>query len=349
MKFKFIFFFLGLIWVGLCMAFMNNAKNHLTPLSFKEKLSEYGFFQGDLKLQTPSKGVVPYEINMPLFTDYAYKKRFVVLPVGEKVAFNTDSVLQFPVGTVLIKTFYYPIDERNLTLGNRIIETRLLIHDKNKGWDALTYIWNEDQSDAILEIAGDTKSVSWTDISGKKNTIDYAIPNRNQCKGCHNKYEKMEPIGPSARQLNKTVLIEKSKKHQLTYFKEIGLLSGDIELGKIPSFVSWETADLDKKARAYLDINCAHCHNKNGPASTSGLFLEYNQTDSTAFGFNKAPVAAGKGSGNLKYDIVKGKPKESILLYRMQSLDPGVMMPELGRTIHHKEGIQLIKDWIAKM
>lgn len=80
-----------------------------------------------------------------------------MLPEGEKVDFNPDSVLQFPVGTVLIKTFYYPIDERNLALGNRMIETRLLIHDKNKGWDALTYIWNEDQSDAILEIAGDTK------------------------------------------------------------------------------------------------------------------------------------------------------------------------------------------------
>jgi hypothetical protein len=98
-----------------------------------------------------------------------------------------------------------------------------------------------------------------------------------------------------------------------------------------------------------LDINCAHCHNKAGQAQTSGLYLDWKQTDHTAFGFNKSPIAAGRGSGDLKYDIVPGRPEESILLYRMKSTDPGVMMPELSRSLVHNEGVDLIREWIKGM
>jgi hypothetical protein len=63
----------------------------------------------------------------------------------------------------------------------------------------------------------------------------------------------------------------------------------------------------------------------------------------------KAPVAAGKGSGGHRYDIVPGNPEASILMYRIQSDDPGIMMPELGRSIVHQEGIELIREWILRM
>jgi hypothetical protein len=98
-----------------------------------------------------------------------------------------------------------------------------------------------------------------------------------------------------------------------------------------------------------LDINCGHCHNPKGQAFTSGLFLDWKTQDSTALGFYKTPVAAGKGSGNLRFDIVKGKPSESILVYRMKSTDAGEMMPELSRKLIHTEGVELIKDWIKSM
>ena len=109
------------------------------------------------------------------------------------------------------------------------------------------------------------------------------------------------------------------------------------------------TGGLDARARAYLAVNCAHCHRKEGPAQTSGLYLTEDEKDPTAIGINKAPVAAGKGSGGRMVDILPGDAKQSILWYRMQTSDPGERMPELGRNLVHKEGVALIQQWIDEM
>lgn len=316
--------------------------------NLKDKLSEYNFFEGKMSDQKPAKGVVPYTLNMPLFTDYAQKLRFIQLPDGQTVDFNADSVLQFPIGTKLIKTFYYTNDIKNPEKGRRIIETRVLLRDDDGGWVALPYIWNDEQTEATLEPAGDTKKVSFKDEKGRKTTFDYGIPNVNQCRGCHIRGDKMSPIGPSARQLNGDL----DHENQLVNWKKLGLLRGlPDDLTTVPKFPSIDdkTASLDERARAYLDINCAHCHNLRGPAMTSGLFLDWKMKDSTALGFFKTPIAAGRGAGNMKYSIVPNKPSESILLYRMLSKDPGEMMPEVGRALVHTEGVALIREWIKGM
>jgi mono/diheme cytochrome c family protein len=103
---------------------------------------------------------------------------------------------------------------------------------------------------------------------------------------------------------------------------------------------------LDARARAYLDINCGHCHSAKGPADTSGLWLDAATRDPIRLGECKPPVAAGQGTGDHIFDVVPGRPDESILVYRMSSLDPGAMMPEVGRTTVHAEGVALVRDWI---
>jgi uncharacterized repeat protein (TIGR03806 family) len=326
-----IFCLLLLAFIGLVSA----------DADYKENLSDYGFFKGTLKEQIPSDGVVLYTLNSPLFSDYASKLRFVKLPVGQSVSYNPDSVLQFPVGTAIVKTFYYPIDERNPKKGRRLMETRVLLHEA-KGWVALPYIWNKEQTDAVLEVAGGSDQVSWIDGAGKKQSFEYQVPNMNQCKGCHERSGEMTPIGPSVRQLNDS--------HQLQNWSTTGLLKG-LPKDHIPALVNYSdaSASLDDRVKAYLDINCAHCHNPTGPARSSGLYLTWDSKDHTAYGFFKAPVAAGRGSGNLSYDIVPGKPEQSILHYRMASRDPGVMMPELGRQLTHHEGVELVRSWIASL
>jgi uncharacterized repeat protein (TIGR03806 family) len=326
-------------------------KTEKATVNFKEKLSEYAFFQGDLKEQNPAKNVMPYALNSPLFSDYAYKLRFVQVPDNKAVEYNADSVFQFPKGSAIIKTFYYPVDARNEKKGRRLIETRVLLHQE-KGWVSLPYIWNTEQTDATLEVAGGNTTVSWLDEKGKKQTLDYTIPNLNQCKGCHERNGVMTPIGPSARHLNGDFKYADIAENQLIRWKNTNLLRGvSKELRDVPKAINYENTheNINTRARAYLDINCAHCHNPQGPAQTSGLFLDWKTTDSTALGFYKTPVAAGRGSGNLKYSIVPQKPNESILLYRMESLDPGVMMPEMSRKLRHTEGVKLIREWIASM
>lgn len=321
------------------------------PEGVKLNLSEYGFFQGDLSAQNPAEGILPYDLNTPLFSDYASKLRFVKLPQGLAAQYNAYEVLDFPVGTVLIKTFYYPNDMRKPEKGRRLLETRLLMHEED-GWYALPYIWNEAQTEAQLEVTGGTLEVSWKHTDGKKYELQYSVPNINQCKGCHVKDQKIKPIGPSARQLNRTYAYQEEEENQLQKWSEEGLLTGLPAQEEVPLLAVWddpESGTLDERARAYLDINCAHCHATQSPANTSGLLLSYDQTDTTALGIRKTPVAAGRGSGGHQYDILPGHPKESIVWYRMSSEDPGIMMPEIGRKLVHKEGIQLIEAWISSL
>jgi len=319
------------------------------PLAPKEMLSEYGFFAGNLSEQLPAAEVLPYKLNTPLFSDYAQKLRFVKFPPGQSAAYNPDEVLDLPVGTVLIKTFYYPKDARDATKGRRLMETRLLLHEA-KGWKALEYIWNDEQTDAYLEVAGDSKEVTWVDEQGKRRALTYSIPNLNQCKGCHNQNEQLWPIGPSVRQLNGTLAYADTTENQLLRWQRLGLLTSLPTLDKVPKVPQWDDAKagtVDERARAWLDINCAHCHSPAGPARSSGMFLHWQETDATRLGVMKAPVAAGRGSGGRQYGIVPGQPDQSILVHRLESTDPGVMMPELGRRTVHAEGVQLVREWIA--
>ena len=103
---------------------------------------------------------------------------------------------------------------------------------------------------------------------------------------------------------------------------------------------------LNYPNRSYLDVNCGHCHSPSGNANSTGLYLHLNETRDINLGIFKKPVATGRGSGGYKYSIVPGKPEESILLYRMESMDPGVMMPESGRALTHQEAVEMVRDWI---
>jgi len=312
-------------------------------------LSAYNLFS-DPSVQIPNEGLHPFDLQQPLFTDYAQKYRFVYMPEGSKASYDEKEAFNFPVGTVLVKTFAYPADFRKPTKNIQLVETRLLIHQK-EGWNAWAYVWNEEQTDANLKVAGKTLPVSWVDETGAVRSIQYVVPNKNQCKGCHTYKKAFSPIGPKARNLNKNFPYTGGVQNQLDYWVHTGLLDGVPTIKKAPSIPKMDdvSAPIADRARAYLDINCAHCHRLEGPASTSGLFLTYGETNKTTWGYMKRPVAAGRGSGGLAYDIVPGDPDQSILIFRLDSIDPGIMMPELGRTLIHDEGVELLKEWIRQL
>jgi uncharacterized repeat protein (TIGR03806 family) len=314
----------------------------------KEKLSEYGFFSGNMADLKPVDGVIPYTLNSPLFSNYAEKLRFIKLPQGSNAIYTDSAVFEFPLETVLIKNFYYPVDFRKPEKGRRILETRLLVHEQN-GWQAYPYIWNDEQTEAFYDPAGETKKVSFVNLSGKKITTPYVVPNKNQCKGCHIRNEKMVPIGPSARQLNLDFDPGSGLINQLAWWKAMGII--DQVPDTPPRLAVWDkpaSGDLNSRARAYLDANCGHCHSRSGPASTSGLFLDIDEHDPAHLGVFKSPVAAGRGAGNLQFDIKPGDPHGSILLFRMKTNDPAIAMPEIGRELVHQEGVALIEEWIRE-
>ena len=311
---------------------------------FFSKLSDYRFFK-DLTNQIPTDEVLPYQLQSELFSDYTYKQRFVYVPLSMKVGHEKNKVFMFPVGSVLIKTFSYQNTVSELT--PQLLETRLLIHSEG-GWKAVSYIWNEDQSEAYLSLVGGTIQTSFSDEDGNIRSVRYRAPNKNQCKECHQINASLTPIGPKARNMDLTLSYDDKPQNQLAKWHDLGWIDQDIDFMKMINYSSLNEG-IEDRARAYLEINCAHCHIPGGAADTTGLYLMLEETNEKSLGFYKKPVAAGKASFNLRYSIVPKNPNESILLRRMESMDPGIMMPESGRALKHAEGIEVISEWINSL
>ncbi|MDG5748846.1 SO2930 family diheme c-type cytochrome [Qipengyuania sp. XHP0207] len=293
-------------------------------------LSDYGFF-ADLGAQVPVRHVYPYRLNTPLYSDGADKLRFVYRAAGTQLRADGEGLLEMPVGTALIKTFAFGEgDDR------RLIETRVLLH-RADGWVALPYLWNEDQSDAKLAVAG--ARIELTTPKGE--AISYRVPNKNQCKECHGLQGAVVPIGPKARNLSSEWLTAMVEGGHLDRFPQ--------GADRLPAWETRETADVTAAARAYLDVNCAHCHRPGATASNSGLDLRWEQHDPEALGIGKRPVAAGRGAGGHLFDIVPGAPDKSITVYRMASTEPGVAMPELGKETVDEDGLAIVRRWIEGM
>lgn len=307
-------------------------------------LADYGFFK-DAAGRELADGVVAYDLVNPLFSDNASKHRAVFVPEGEAAAYRETDVFDFPVGTVLIKTFAFAPDMRTPAEGEVYKETRLLIH-KADGWAAFPYLWNEDQTEAVYVPAGKWLDLEFIDPAGEPVSIDYRVPNQNQCKTCHQLGDDIAPIGPKARNLNHEGPYGKA---QLADWSARGILNGLPDAPPSVPEVHDASARLEERARAYLDINCAYCHRAEGSASNSGLWLSYDVADATKIGLGKHPTAAGRGSGDAELVIEPGAPDQSILTYRMASTEAGVAMPELGRALIDEDGLELVRAWIAGM
>ncbi|PWF62271.1 hypothetical protein CBX96_16560 [Shewanella sp. BC20] len=361
----------GLVGDGdqsLCQATGSNVSWDALLKANCPKLSDYNLFS-DAKNPTagPNSGGVPYDLNTQLFTDYASKYRFVYLPSGQKASYSENEAFDFPVGSVIVKTFALPSDTSKRGISNEsLIETRLLIH-RPTGWSALPYVWNADKTDATLAKAGAISSQTLS-YKGESLTFNYMVPSMNQCKQCHqfkaddNSNAVFVPIGPKARHLNRNYSYQDGTMNQLLKWESLGILQGLPNLSQVPQVPAYHDGDeatvaslsdtaLMQTAKGYLDINCAHCHRPEGNASNTGLKLEYWRGYSDDAGFShgtcKSPVAYG--GGNLGFDVVPGNAAESIMHFRMQSTTPGDRMPEIGRSLSHDEGVALISEWIKRL
>lgn len=334
-------------------------------------LSDWGMMASNGRSLTLGTGVEPYDLVTPLFSDYAHKQRTIWMPDGVSADYREDEVLDFPVGTVITKTFYYPRGSGETEVMRsfehapgwradgldlaaiRLVETRILVR-REAGWAALPYVWNPEQTEAHLARAGDIQRLTLVGPDDAREDFAYAVPTSNQCAGCHainNTTREIQPIGPAPRHLNRDFDYASGTENQLAHLAATGYLASWPGAAGTPRAADYldPLASLDDRARSYLDINCAHCHNAAGPADTSGLHLRHDTPDGPNLGFCKPPIAAGGGTGDRPYAITPGQPDQSILLYRMEINDPGSLMPELGRAVSHDEGLALLTEWIAAM
>lgn len=311
------------------------------------KLSDYQFFKGDMKNLEPVYGLLPYKPTSELFSDYALKKRFVWMPKNSSAAYVSDSeVLDLPVGAVLVKVFYY--DHLLPDLTTKIIETRLMIR-KSDGWIFAEYVWNDEQTEAYLQVQNTTRTLSLQQGAEVLN-FTYKTPNTTQdCARCHGNIvtHKNTPIGIKPQNLNSNYNFSDGSHNQLTQWISKGYLNATLP-AQITSVVNYNDASqpLDLRIRSYFDANCAHCHKDQGEAQEFGLRMEFKNTaDPHNMGVGLPAQHPLPGyNGRLVYP---NNPAQSILYYRLDTTtDLFYIMPAIGRTVKHREGLQLVEDWI---
>jgi uncharacterized repeat protein (TIGR03806 family) len=374
-KYYLYLFFISLFTLGIYSCSLNNDEDYI-PISNQAnknggsitgpinldltqvplpKLSDYRFFVGTLKDQKPAYKVLPYQPASALFSDYAHKKRFVWMPEGTKATYNgDDNVLEFPVGAVLIKTFYY--DNVQPTNTTRLIETRLLVR-KSDGWKLYDYKWNDEQTEAFLDTQGNGVFVpiTWTENNVTR-SITFKIPSQTECVTCHKINpnqttggEKNTPIGPKPQNLNIAYNYGNFSKNQLQYWKTMGYIDNTLPpLASIYSTVDWRdtSKSLELRARSYIDINCAHCHRTGGHCDYVAQRFNFSNTDMHLFGVCLTPLF---NIPDNPYVINAGDADHSELIYRLNSNEGAEMMPIIGRTIVHEEGVQLMRDYINSL
>lgn len=284
------------------------------------RISDYNIFKGEPVALSPGNGFQLYELATGLFTDYAEKQRLIKVPPGTAVTAVNDGLPQFPDGTILVKTFYYFNDKRNVSAGKRLIETRLLINN-NGQWMAGTYVWNKEQTDAVLTTGGLKIPVSWMDEQARNRTISYRVPTTKDCASCHNSNNTLMPVGLKVRNLNVEVVRDGKTINQLHYLQNAGIMNA-VDADRFARLPNWqnEKNSLTERVRAYLDVNCAHCHSDAGSCARSALRFGWQ------IPLTDTRIAATKG--RIVTMMEKGR------------------MPRTGTTIVDEEALVLIKKYL---
>ena len=295
--------------------------------------------------------VVPFNLNTPLYSDGAIKRRTVRVPPGTAATYTDAGVLGFPDGTVFTKSFGFRQDARDTTLPIHWVETR--VEWKAAGaWNFMSYRWNDAGTEAVPLPGGEVVNFSYVDGDGATQDAHYLVPSRLQCEQCHAESGAVEPIGPKTHWLNADYPYAEGTENQLAYWSRIGILTGapdPANAPKLPNAADPDAGTVEQRARAYLEANCGFCHNPTGNARVSGLYLTASVTDPIQYGVCKRPVAAGPAGGGRPHDITPGSPDDSLISYRMESTSPAVAMPQIGRSVVDTHGLALVNQWISQM
>ncbi len=322
-----------------------------------ELLSQTGAFD-DLLTLSPSEGLIPYDLVESFWSDGALKKRWMAIPndgnhdtAAEQISYDDIDDWNFPIGSVLVKHFELPIDERDPTKTKRL-ETRFSIKGSDGKFYFVTYKWNEEQNDAVLLRSGLDESISITKANGNQSEQTWSYPSAIECISCHNSTNG-GTLGTKSRYLNKDYTYSKTGRtaNQLVTLSHLGILNQNISDDDTNNILTSKsitdaTASLDEKARSYLDLNCAYCH-RSGTGNRGNFDLRLN-LDILQTGILSATPYISLGIPNEKI-VDAGNVSTSILYHRMNSTEAAIKMPPIGKNKIDAKAVQLINEWINQL
>jgi len=354
--------------VGTIHQLVPNEKAQEHRADFPRKLSETGLFSS-VKEHKPAPGVVPFSINAGQWIDDASAERLVALPGGAAVrlfdnpipipgGFYSGAVF-FPEGGVLAKTITLEL-ERGKPSSRRHLETQIL-HFDGEFWHGYTYRWNEAQTDADLVPAGGMDqryTILDPRAPGGKRSQNWHFAGRGECMTCHNPWAG-NALAFTVAQLNRDHDYGGIVDNQLRALRHAGLVTlhhhdedADVTTSLSETAAPWLTdpydagADLNKRARSYLHVNCAHCH-QFGAGGTADIELRHAVALEKTKLLEVRPVQGTFSIAGAQI-LAPGDPYRSVLFYRMAKLGPG-RMPHIGSEVVDHRGVRLIHDWIRQL
>jgi uncharacterized repeat protein (TIGR03806 family) len=311
-----------------------------------EKLSETHAFT-DLRKLSPRDDFMPYELNVPFWSDGANKQRWVYVPKGKRVVFSPANEWRFPAGTLFMKQFSFPVDERDQARLRRL-ETRFTVVSATGGVVGVTYRWQNDGTDAELLRGSFLESFTIASATGMR-TQSWYYPSQADCTTCHTPLNG-GVLGLNARQLNRDFVYENQLiKNQLVHWQDKGLfLEPGLTLvpGKLPRLVEGHEpgASVGQRARSWLDANCAHCHR---PGGTIANFDARFDTGLASQNLINGPILIDEGIDNARV-IAPRDIWRSILFLRTTTLE-AFKMPPLAHEQVDAAGVALLREWIESM
>jgi len=322
---------------------------------FPRHLSQTGLFASTRDHQ-PAPGVLRYSVNAELWADGATAERFLAIPGDGHIGLDDLGNWRLPNGSVLARTVSIE-QEPNKPASRRRMETQIL-HFEADAWRPYSYVWNDNQTDAVLaDATGATKTIAINGSDGKRER-KYRVYARTECILCHNPWvekkttifgvQSASPLGLNTPQLNKMVAIGAASSNQLAALHQMGLFAWTPDLAKLPKLVDPydESAELDRRARSYLQTNCAHCHQFNAGGSAN-IALAYDLPLDQTKTVGIRPIQGTFNVSGARI-IAPGDPAGSVLYYRISKLGGG-RMPRVGSNEVDERATRMIHDWIARM
>ena len=318
-------------------------------------LSQTGAFT-NLATLTPRSGLIPFDVNSPLWSDGSHKQRWVAIPnngthntAAEQVTYRETGSWDFPIGTVLVKHFALPVDERNPAI-EKPLETRFFVRGSNGVYYGVTYRWNDEGTDAELMTAGGSRQMTVTKSDGTTRTQRWDFPSRADCRTCHTTTAD-NVLGVRSHQMARdfTYGLTGRTSNQLETWNALGIFGssfGNRDPRALPHAVDPHDphASLDQRVKSYLDANCSHCHHPEGVAANFDA------------SFNVPLFAQGIIKGAINFPIngpddVVVEPGNTALsvMHARASVTGTNQMPPLGKNVVDDKAVALITDWIKSL
>jgi uncharacterized repeat protein (TIGR03806 family) len=332
------------------LAFSEDYVSGAAPIEaagFPTLLSLTGVFTDTAKMEHAS-GILPYEIQAPLWSDGAFKQRWVLVPENTVLGYSETEHYRIPPGSVFVKHFEMALDER-VPERRRRLETRFWVAVSQDAQYGVTYKWNAEQTDAELVVDAEVEDLSIIGADGEIRTQSYNYPAPGDCSSCHTPQAGFV-LGARTAQLNRDIVYraDRAPVNQLVAWSTWGLLDARIDrsaslVAPQLAAVADETAPLEERVRSYWDGNCSMCH-----AGTGGSVPGWDARYSTPFeeqGLERPPSNTSQASRL----IAPGEPSDSFIYLRGQTAERGLRMPPVGRNRVDEVYVDVLARWIASL